>query len=109
ARMGARWGRVPRRNARLEVLLLPHADPGRVLSLGTAADALASARTAVATAHPGGLRPLRLRELVAVLAQHLGIREDLHHRATDGARIALLHGARLSQPSRVRPPWNAAL
>src|SRR5207249_3044423 len=66
-------------------------------------------RTAVAAADPGGVRVLRLRELVAVPAQHMGIREELHHRAADGARIALLHGAHLPQPPRVRPRWNATL
>src|SRR5207253_280153 len=49
------------------------------------------------------------RELVAVFAFDLGVREELHHRTADGARLALLHGAHLPQPGRVRPRWHAAL
>src|SRR5206468_4428577 len=48
-------------------------------------------------------------ELVAVLAFDLGVRPQLHDWRADRTRLALLHGAHLPQPRRVRLERHAAL
>src|SRR5882724_2213071 len=107
--MGAVGGGVPRRNAGLEIFLLPHPRPAGLLSVDPARDAVARSPPALAPADRVRSRALDVRELVAVPAQHLGIREELHDRAADGARVAVLHGAHLPQPVGVRSPGHAAL
>src|SRR5882724_3677388 len=107
--MGAVGSSVPRRNAGLEVLLLPHPRSAGLLSVDPARDAVARSPPALAPADRVRGRALGMRELVAVPARHLGVREELHDRAADGARVAVLHGAHLPQPVGVRSPRHAPL
>ncbi len=109
APMGALRRGLARGDAGVEVLPLPGADPGRLLSVGEARFTMARVARALGAARGHRLAALGLRELVAVFAQHLGVCEELHHRPADGARLALLHGEHLPQPHRVRARRHAAL
>src|SRR5205807_3714453 len=77
APLGGRGGCVARWPVRLEVLLLPRPDSGRLLSL---AIGLARAASALAAADRHRRSALGGGQLVALLALDLGIRLDLPHR-----------------------------
>src|SRR3982074_690403 len=100
--MGAVGGGVARRNAGLEVLLLPHPRPAGLLSVDPARDAVARSRPLLPPAYRGRRGALGVGELVAVPAQHLGVREERADVAKEFVRVALLNGAHLPQPFGVR-------